>query len=278
MKVEGLMELKDYLQIAAVIISALAIFRQMQNTNKQIKNQNEQKKLDYEYKRKEKAISMAIVFQEMLLEITYIVHVLSKSPIKENYYDKLKFIDLKDFDYNELVDKFGTDDLYEIEKQYKLYQYQFDELAKAYINYNFADDTFLKLYREGTAEDLERLNTMLTTDFIDRKLNVLNRLEWFSMNFTSGLADEEVVYQSLHQVYLNSIKLFHFEISIRNKNGAKDKYYCNIIELYNDWAGHYHEALETEKALEKMAMRTQEEYRKRESRNIRKTKKFKEID
>ena len=87
------------------------------------------------------------------------------------------------------------------------------------------------------------------------------------MNFVSGLADVKVVYQSLHQVFLSSIKLFHFEISKRNIEGAKDKYYCNIIELYGDWAEHYEKALEKER-------KAQKEFENRESNNIRKTQRF----
>ena len=87
------------------------------------------------------------------------------------------------------------------------------------------------------------------------------------MNFTSGLADESVVYQSLHQVYLSSVKLFHFEISMRNKEGSKDKYYCNIIELYNEWSNHYDRALEEEE-------KAQREFQRKLNNNVRKAQKF----
>lgn len=63
----------------------------------------------------------------------------------------------------------------------------------------------------------------------------LNKLEYFCMYFNSGVADEETVYQSLHQSFLEMVKVLYFKIASGNKTG-KDKYYTNIIELYNKWS------------------------------------------
>lgn len=60
------------------------------------------------------------------------------------------------------------------------------------------------------------------------------------MNFTAKIVDEKVVYQSLHQVYLRLVKLIYFKIFYANSHGNKDKYYCNVIELYNKWAEWFH--------------------------------------
>nr|DAQ34346.1 MAG TPA: hypothetical protein [Caudoviricetes sp.] len=67
---------------------------------------------------------------------------------------------------------------------------------------------------------------------------VLNRLEYFAMHFEHNTADETVVYQSLHQTYINLIQLLYFEISCKNSKGHK-KYYTNVIGLYNKWFERY---------------------------------------
>lgn len=63
----------------------------------------------------------------------------------------------------------------------------------------------------------------------------LNKLEYFCMYFNSGIADEETVYQSLHQSFLDMVRVMYFRIASVNKTG-KDKYYTNIIDLYNKWS------------------------------------------
>jgi len=64
--------------------------------------------------------------------------------------------------------------------------------------------------------------------------NLLNNLEYFSMNFTSGIADKETVYRALHQTYLGTVKNLYFPLA-RHNDRPNDKFYNNIIELYNEW-------------------------------------------
>jgi len=102
-----------------------------------------------------------------------------------------------------------------------------DELSKTLgISEDFcAKQLTLSKYYEQTYKD----------DFIHLIGSVLNTLEYFCMYFNTGVADECVVYQSLHQSFLGDVKLLYFAIAIKNVNG-KDKYYTNIIELYNNWS------------------------------------------
>lgn len=64
--------------------------------------------------------------------------------------------------------------------------------------------------------------------------DTLNDLEYFAMNFTSGVADDSVVFQSLHQSYLTLVQLLYYHIAIQNEH-EKDKYYTNVIALYKKW-------------------------------------------
>jgi len=63
---------------------------------------------------------------------------------------------------------------------------------------------------------------------------LLNNFEYFSMQLTSNVADEESVYQSLHQVFLLTIKLMYSLIASQNENN-NNKYYTNIIKLFCIW-------------------------------------------
>ena len=63
---------------------------------------------------------------------------------------------------------------------------------------------------------------------------IMNDLEYFAMNFTHKLADETVVYSSLHQTYIEIMQLLYYQISQMN-DAVGEKYYTNAIELYKTW-------------------------------------------
>ncbi|EHL08960.1 hypothetical protein HMPREF0322_00383 [Desulfitobacterium hafniense DP7] len=65
--------------------------------------------------------------------------------------------------------------------------------------------------------------------------SLLNNLEYFAMNFTTNIADSNAVYASLHQTYLATIRSLYFIIAHHNED-PKDKFYTNIIKLYQIWS------------------------------------------
>lgn len=76
--------------------------------------------------------------------------------------------------------------------------------------------------------------SLLQNDFMQEITDTLNELEWFSMNCMYGLADEEILYQSLHQSFLATVWMLYFFISFNNTDNA-DKYYTNTIWLFHQW-------------------------------------------
>lgn len=66
----------------------------------------------------------------------------------------------------------------------------------------------------------------------------LNKLEYMCMYFTTNMADDNIVYKSLHQLFLKNITLLYIYIARRN-NSNSDKYYCHIIELFRKWRNRY---------------------------------------
>ena len=93
--------------------------------------------------------------------------------------------------------------------------------------------------QDGNDEDIkmavELKGEMAAKAFmIDEVSGVLNNIEYFAMNFAHGVADDSVVYRSLHQSYIDIMQLLYFNISNLN-NSSSDKYYLNAIELYNKW-------------------------------------------
>lgn len=70
--------------------------------------------------------------------------------------------------------------------------------------------------------------------------DTLNSLEYFSMYFVTGVADDSVVFQSLHQTFIVLVQMLYYYIAMQNTN-EKDMYYTNIIELYKQWVKKDHE-------------------------------------
>ncbi len=63
---------------------------------------------------------------------------------------------------------------------------------------------------------------------------LLNNLEYFAMGCQYGLADEEMLYQPLHQTYISQVQLLYFYIC-RNNITNEDKVYTSLIWLFNLW-------------------------------------------
>ena len=89
------------------------------------------------------------------------------------------------------------------------------------------------------------------------------------MHIASEVADGEYIYNSLHQVLLSSVQTLYARIALLNVN-EKDKYYTNIIEVYNQWKEKY--LAETER--EELLSQELEEKIKEVKKNFKKNKKI----
>lgn len=65
-------------------------------------------------------------------------------------------------------------------------------------------------------------------------MRTLNNMEFFAMHFNTNVADDSVVYQSLHQTYLELMPLVYYYIANQNVSEA-DKFYTNAIWLFHKW-------------------------------------------
>ena len=76
--------------------------------------------------------------------------------------------------------------------------------------------------------------------------NILNDMEYFSMNFIYGTADEKVVYQSLHNAFIYVVEMLYVNICMNNEGPAEQKLYTNLISLYKMWKERSQEQIEKE--------------------------------
>ena len=95
--------------------------------------------------------------------------------------------------------------------------------------------TFTSYTKVGEDGKTELINgTYLLMDFEQEVSGLLNELEWFAMNCKYGLADEELMYQSLHQTFISTVWMLYFYISYRNENN-EDKLFTNLVWLFVEW-------------------------------------------
>ena len=78
------------------------------------------------------------------------------------------------------------------------------------------------------------LDSMVHEFMSDYVTDTLNNLEYFSMFFTHNIADESVVYQSLHSSYIEIVEYLYYQIAKLNDK-PYDRLYTNVVELYKKW-------------------------------------------
>lgn len=126
--------------------------------------------------------------------------------------------------------------------------------------------------------DIKELNTLYMIDDISAYRNIinendvnheirnlicdtLNRLEYQSMYISTKVADGKYIYNSLHQQFLKCISLLYFEISLINVD-IKDKYYTNIIHVYNLWKNKYIKTIKKEEKIQRKRGKIQKKQEK----------------
>lgn len=188
----------------------------------------------------QKAIDLSEYYKDNILEkYGPIYHVYESSGILEiiNSIDKNK---IQEFDIAEAGELFNKNQLNELDK----IQYS-EKFIKAVIEtyrvYNLFPETDIfekveKVNEDGEKEQLIRVDvTKLILSFMHNNVNsILNNMEYFATNFSHNTADDSVVYQSLHQTYIEIVRILYYNIAKLNKP-LQTKYYTNVIELYNKW-------------------------------------------
>ena len=91
---------------------------------------------------------------------------------------------------------------------------------------------------EPDSEKFKKLASIFLNEYVS---GILNNLEVFAMHFTYDTAAEDVVYQSLHQSYLEIVQTLYYNISKINED-SPSKYYTNVISLYQLWKEYENDA------------------------------------
>ena len=192
-------------------------------------------------KQQEKGAEIAKLFSnDLLFKCTILGNVILDCGIDELFkLDTLDYRVFKNFDRAEINDIYSFDDIFSKLKQL-LFSNDTQQIYLRHLEYNISsksiDEIKDKKYSDEEARKLFVLdNSNMPFKFSQLVSNVLNNLEYICMYIASQSAGSKFVYQSLHQIFLRTVKLLAPIIALQNKDYS-DKYYTNIIYVYNEWA------------------------------------------
>lgn len=197
--------------------------------------------------RAEKSILIAKEFAEDIIVRTSLIGDIFTDNGLTKIITKVKFSRLEDFTVEELNSLYSKEDIY---KYYKA---------------------------------LENIDNTIDKQFNEKSISIylgklLNSLEYMCMYIATEVADGEVIYNSLHQNFLNTIHLLYIFIASSNSDN-KDKFYTNIIYVYNNWKEIYIRACKKEekymrklKDNESRMIQRKEKISKKLNPKIKKTK------
>ncbi len=223
------MELSDILSLLMLITTIVSVYCAF-------KAYHHQK----ERTRKEAACELARVYSDEILDKCSIVRIVFiQSGILEFVKENFQMKDIKNFTNEEVLGFAMSNGIKREDLDKRMNTFDHFSILNAVTcktNSMVERNALNAAFRE-TADDhtfVPKNERFLKLHFADTISSLLNTLEWFSMNCRYGLADEKILYQSLHQTFLSTVWMMYYYISRNNKSNV-DKYYTNIIWLFTEW-------------------------------------------
>ena len=183
----------------------------------------------------QKSVDLAEYYKDNILNLYEILcFVYEATGISEllNQIDSKK---MRDFDKTE------CDEIVSVEIQNKLKNIQqSSEMINSILNANNMFGLNLNFMRvkinkkDGEESVLINKENIMTSFTVEVKNKLLNNLEFFAMHFEHNTADETVVYQSLHQTYIQMVRMLYYNIAQSNET-ADAHFYSNVIGVYKLW-------------------------------------------
>lgn len=186
----------------------------------------------------QKAIDLSEYYKDNILDKYCILFYVFTRCNMIKIIEEVKIENMNNFDIHELQDNFSKSQLDRLAEIINSDQFA-RIVVEASIRYNTPiNEKLIRLKKaeEGNKEysEIEINKTALVNDFMNGIVcELLNSMEFFAMHFTHNVADESVVYQSLHKTYLEMVSVLYYNIAKNNVDARK--LYTNVIGLFNTW-------------------------------------------
>lgn len=193
--------------------------------------------IQYHNSRIQKAIDLSEYYKDhVLCNMKIIRSVYDKSGVL-NILNSIKKENIRRFDVRELDDNLDRQQKSTIKEILQSEEFV-KIIADAASVYSDVDMFVEKVFMHENEKVIEvtKINRTKAIEFFKNEIvcGTLNNLEYFAMHFNYETADKKTVYQSLHQTYLDIVRILYYDISVNNET-AEQKLYTNVIELYIAW-------------------------------------------
>lgn len=131
----------------------------------------------------------------------------------------------------DLSEKYAKEIIPKIEESNKLARSKGLEISEYSVDDFYLDEIISDKEKQQYEKDVKIFND--NPDLYKVSVETLNFLEALAMNFTKGIADEEIVFTALSQTYCKFIKNNTAFICLLR--GRKYNIYTNIVYLYKIW-------------------------------------------
>lgn len=170
-------------------------------------------------KQQEKASEIAQTFSNDLIEKTGLISdVLMDNPEVQKMVHSIK--------KSKRLNQFTTLEILNILDDQKCFE-KYDKIVKSQRTQARYTELLSKRYDQFERQSFNSYFPLLVE-------NTLNQLEAICINISSEAAGSQFIYNSLHQSLLYTVEVLSVKISSHNNNNV-DKYYTNIIDVYNMW-------------------------------------------
>ncbi len=222
-----------------VCLSAIFVGYQARLLSKDYKTRNKKEVFGNSFRLTEFYIN------NIIPKMTVLLMVFRRTGVEKAIRKQLRKADISSFNKEEFDDYFEDLPFNEIESM--INSASVDVLLECFCDINQENICDLRLrYKEylDTFNDNEEMLRKHSEIFRRQLLykvwtmisDVCNGLEYFAMYFNSNLAEDEVVYDSLHQTYTDFVRMLYPFIARHNTRGEfARKYYTNTSELYEKW-------------------------------------------
>lgn len=185
--------------------------------------------------KKEAACTLAEHYAKNILNrVDYISQVFKLSGLEKRVKEVFEFDDMIVFDRAELMSILQNQEIEYSTIKFEMYEIEPNVILNLtrYATFMSKDKAALPFLDIDTGD--KDNSDLVKYAFRQEIIKLLNDLECFSMNCKYCIADETLLYQSLHQSFLSTVCLLYFFISDINASN-EDKLFTNTIWLYTQW-------------------------------------------
>lgn len=173
----------------------------------------------------QRAIDLSEYYKDNILKYAPVLkYILERTPVSKISFSKNP-ARMNDFDRREIDELFDADELKTLKEYYN--QPQFQVIVDEAISLGILSGNLSHVDLKASPKHVGvYVNSLINS--------ILNNMEFFALHFHHGVADDSVVYQPLHQSYIELVRLLYFFVASQNDNST-DKYFVNLAWLFRKW-------------------------------------------